>query len=76
MEVEHLVKNWFPRNILRRTNWLCRTDAFGDHDLREMNMLWEVSSLFLEQYQQFVIWKSVIKSLMGNDVESLYHDHL
>ena len=41
-----------------------------------MNLLWKISSLFLEQCQQFVVWASVIKHLMVNASESMYLRHL
>ena len=40
LDVEDNLRNWFPRNIVRRTNWLYHIDALHNHDLREMNLLW------------------------------------
>lgn len=72
MEVEENLRNWFPRNIIRRTNWLYRIDALRNHDIREMNLLWEILSLFLEQCEQFVVWTFMIKHLMINASDSIY----
>ena len=48
LEGEDSLRNWSPRNIISRTNWLYRVYALCNHDIREMNLLWEISSLFLE----------------------------
>ena len=26
-DIEHHLNNWYPQEVLRRTNWLCRVDA-------------------------------------------------
>ena len=76
MDVEENLRSWFPRDTTRRTNWLYHIDALRNHDIREMNLLWEISSLFLEQCQQFVVWASVIKHIIVNATDSIYLRHL
>ena len=44
--VEQGLHSWYPRDILRRTNWLYRVDALRPHDMREMSVLWELTELF------------------------------
>ena len=33
------LSEWFPRNILRRTNWLYGIDALRNHDIREVKLI-------------------------------------
>ena len=37
---ERAVRWWYPRDILRRTNWLYRVDGLRPLDRREAGMLW------------------------------------
>ena len=39
-----------------------------------MNILWEVSSLYLEQCQQFIIWAYIISHMLDNTALSLQRD--
>lgn len=32
-------RDWVPRNILRRTNWLYHVDVLRPHDRREIDIL-------------------------------------
>ena len=47
---------WYPRDILRRTNWLYRQDALRVHDIREMSILWELTWLCRGYATQFLLW--------------------
>ena len=38
-EIEVNVCQWYPHDLLRRTNWLHRVDALRIHDIREMRLL-------------------------------------
>ena len=58
---EHLNHNsvilpWILRNILRRTNWLYYVDALRIHEMREMQILWEVCSVCERYATQFIVW--------------------
>ena len=48
-------RDWYPRDILRRTNWLYRIDALRPHDRREMQVLWDLTWLFQEYATQFLL---------------------
>ena len=52
-ELDEFVRRWLPRNMMNRTNWLHRVDALCVHDIREMNILWEVAEMCLEHCNQF-----------------------
>jgi len=75
-DLDDMVRRWHPRRILRRTNWLHRIDALRVHDIREMNILWEVASICLEQCYQFVIWAYVVKSVIDTTADGIYQQHL
>ena len=45
-EFEGMVLEWYPRDSLRRTNWLYRVDALRPHDIREMEVLWDLCNAF------------------------------
>jgi hypothetical protein len=38
-DVEDAIDEWYPRALLRRTNWLYRVDALRPSDVRDMNVL-------------------------------------
>ena len=52
---------WLPRDILRRTNWLYRVDALRGYDVREMNVLWELSELCQNYATQLLVLMQVMK---------------
>ena len=54
-ELDGFVRRWFPCNMMNRKNWLQHADALRVHDVREMNVLWEVAEICLEHYNQFVL---------------------
>ena len=74
--VDGLVRHWHPRAILRRTNWLHQIDALRVHDIREMNLLWEIASICLEQCNQFVLWVYVVKHVIDTSFDTVYQQHL
>ena len=47
---------WYPHDILRRTNWLYRMDSLRNHDVREMSLLWEITELFQDYATSFLVW--------------------
>ena len=55
---------WYPRDILQRTNWLYRMDSLRNHDVREMSLLWEIAELFQDYATSFLVWAHSIKSIM------------
>ena len=70
--VKRDIRLWFPRNILRRTNWLYRVDALRNHDIREMNILWEVASLFLQYSNLFLSWAVSIKVIIDSSADMVF----
>ena len=60
-------RNWFPRAILRRTNWLYRVDGLRIHDIREMNTLWELTYLFRGYALQFLSWGWTLMTVVNSD---------
>ena len=71
-DLDDMIRRWHPRAILRRTNWLHRIDALRVHDIREMNILWEVVSICLKHCNQFVIWAYVVKSVIDTSADGIY----
>ena len=53
--VEESVREWRPRDVLRRTNWLYRVDALRPRDIREMKTLKELVELYQTYAEQFVL---------------------
>ena len=53
--IENGLNNWYPRNILRHTNWLYHVDALYNHNMRKMQIIWEVTELFESHATQFII---------------------
>ena len=62
--------------MMNRTNWLHRVDALRVHDIREMNILWEVAEICLEHCNQFVLWSYVIQNVILNAYDTIYQQHL
>ena len=58
--VEQSVREWRPRDVLRRTNWLYRVDALRPRDIREMNTLKELVELYQTYAEQFVLWAQTL----------------
>ena len=58
--VEQSVREWRPRDVLRRTNWLYRVDALRPRDIREMNTLKELVELYQTYAEQFVLWAQAL----------------
>lgn len=44
-DIERYANTWYPRNVLRITNWSYRVDELRFHDIREMYILWELCKL-------------------------------
>ena len=64
-----LGNQWIPRDILRRTNWLYRIDALRNHDIREMQMIWDLTELCEGYATQFIMWSYAIKAFIQNAVD-------
>jgi hypothetical protein len=47
-EAEEEIRWWYPRQALRNTNWLHRTDALRVRDLRTLRYLWFLAQEFLD----------------------------
>ena len=63
---ESVFREWFPRDIIRRTNWLYRVDALCIHDIREMNV---IAELVHRHYGRF----GLSKTLFVLFLQSLVH---
>ena len=53
-----------------------RVDALRNYDIGELDVLWDVASLCLEQCHQFVIWAYVLHSFRGMVFDPTYQHHL
>ena len=65
-DIESELNSWHPRDIIRRTNQLYRVDTLCNHDMREMQIIWEVAELFEGYATQFIIWAYAIKSVISS----------
>ena len=65
------MRQWYPRDLLRRTNWLHRVDALRIHDIREMRLLWEATSMIQDYCHMFVIWANVIMSVINSSTNGV-----
>ena len=70
--IEENIASWYPRDILRRTNWLYRVDALRPHDIREMCIMWELAELFQGYAYQYIIWAYSIRVIMSSSTDNQY----
>ena len=75
-DVDQAIQTWYPRDILRRTNWLYRVDALRPHDLREMSVLWELTQTFRYYATLFIAWAYSIRSVISNSSDHIYAERL
>ena len=76
VDIERELQLWYLRTILRRTNWLHRIDALRPHDIREMNILWDLSEICHGYATQFVIWAYSIRSIISITNDNDYKQKL
>ena len=65
-----------PRTILWRTNCLHLIDVLRNHDLCEMHLLLEISSMCLHYYYMFIVWASVVGNLIDSSSCTVYQQVL
>ena len=70
-DAERQIRWWYPRQILRRTNWLYRVDSLRIYDTREMGVLWYLSQQYLEFATMFHTWEAVLLSCARSCCERL-----
>ena len=51
---------WLPRQVQNRTNWLYRIDALRPHDIREMNIIWELVCILKDYAIEYHIWAHIL----------------
>jgi hypothetical protein len=62
---EDEIRWWYPRQALRNTNWLHRTDALRVRDLRTLQMLQYQAQSFLDMATQWVVFLHGIYGFMN-----------
>ena len=60
-DAEESLRQWRPRAVLRRTNWLYRIDALRPRDIREMQLLRELVELYQSYAEQFILWSKSLQ---------------
>ena len=75
-DVDQAIHSWYPRDILRRTNWLYRVDALRPHDIREMLVLWELTQTFRYYATLFIAWAYSIRSVISHTSDHIYAERL
>ena len=71
-DIKHYVNNWYPREVLRRTNWFYRVDALRPHDIREMNILWELCGLLKNYATQFIILVYSLRTIISASTDQVF----
>ena len=71
-DIERHVNTWYPRNILRRTNWLYRVDALRPHDIQEMDNLWELCELLKDDATQFIIKAYSLHAIINTPTDHVF----
>ena len=66
---------WFPRDILRRTNWQYRADALRVSDIRDINVILEVVEAFKEYAFHFLVWAHVVVFKLRRAVSASSQKH-
>ena len=59
-DIEEGVRQWFPRDTTRLTNWLYRVDAIRPTDIRKMDDLWNLVHYLYDLSNQFLMWVHVL----------------
>ena len=75
-DIEEAITTWYPRDVLRRTNWLYWIDALRNHDIREMQLLWDLTDVLKSYAQQFIVWVYLIKSIIDNSTDDVFIDKI
>ena len=70
------LRHWFPRDILRRTNWLYRVDALRPHDIRELSIIGELVFLYRDYAMKFLIWAHSLTAIARNSLNSNFSNRL
>ena len=70
------LRHWFPRDILRRTNWLYRVDALRPHDIRELSIIGELVFLYRDYAMKFLIWAHSLTAIARSSLNSQFSNHL
>ena len=72
VDIDNHLSEWYPRDVLRRTNWLYRVDALRPHDIREMAILNELCELLECYATQFIIWAYSLRAIIHNTTDNVY----
>ena len=75
-DIDDELNNWYPRDVLRRTNWLYRVDALRPHDMREMDTLWELCELCKDYATQFIIWAYSLRSIISTSTDPIFSEKI
>ena len=67
---------WYPRQLLRRTNWLYRVDALRGFDRREMQRLWDLAEQMLHLTTQSMAWVITLQSFLHTATNSSFITHI
>ena len=55
----------------RRINWLYRVDSLRNHDMHEMQMYWELTTICEGYATQFILWAYSIKAFIQMSMDSV-----
>ena len=75
-ETENELNNWYPRDVLRRTNWMYRVDALRPHDIREMSSLWELCVIYKDYAIQFLIWAYSLRTIISASTNPIFTEKM
>ena len=63
-QLQQDIRWWYPRQRLRRTNWLYRIDALRLYDQREITFLNSLGSIFFEYSTIFLSWGYTLQTIL------------
>ena len=56
------------RNVLSKTNWLYRVDELRVHDIREMDVLLQLSNLYLDYQSRLISFLSIVQLRLSSEI--------
>ena len=63
-EVNEILHQWYPRHVLRRTNWMYRLDSLRPRDTCEMSGFLDLAVLLRNYASHLFLWGTSLRSSM------------
>ena len=69
--IESGLNSWYPCDILRCSNFLYRVYALRNHNMREMQIIWEVVSLIIWAYAIKLVINSIQYDMLSEGLQKV-----